>query len=91
MCSGFGIHVRIAKRENREGASSLPARLPCWPSTLSEPRLFHRHHGRGPRQVRQCPEKLFEGKKVCVTGLIESYDHKPLIVVKEKAQIRLVD
>ena len=34
------------------------------------------------------PEKVFEGKSVCVTGLIEAYDHKPLIVVRDKAQIR---
>ena len=34
------------------------------------------------------PENLFEGKSVCVTGLIEAYDNKPLIVVRDKAQIR---
>lgn len=34
------------------------------------------------------PEDLFEGKTLCVTGLIEAYDHKPLIVVRDKAQIR---
>lgn len=36
------------------------------------------------------PEDLFEGKSVCVTGLIESYDYKPLIVVRDKAQIRWI-
>lgn len=34
------------------------------------------------------PEDLFEGKSVCVTGLIEAFDNKPLIVVRDKAQIR---
>lgn len=37
------------------------------------------------------PEKVFEGRKVCVTGLIEAYDNKPLIVVRDKAQIRWID
>lgn len=38
-----------------------------------------------------CPEKMFEGKNVCVTGLIEEYDGKPLIVVKDQNQIQWLD
>ncbi|MEW6501909.1 MAG: DNA-binding protein [Thermodesulfobacteriota bacterium] len=37
------------------------------------------------------PEDLFEGKSVCVTGLIEAFDNKPLIVVRDRAQIRWAD
>lgn len=33
------------------------------------------------------PEKLFAGREVCVTGLIESYDGKPLMTVKDQSQV----
>lgn len=34
-----------------------------------------------------CPEKLFAGREVCVTGLIEEYDGKPLMTIKEQSQV----
>jgi hypothetical protein len=37
------------------------------------------------------PEDLFGGKSVCVIGLIEAFDNKPLIVVRDRAQIRWAD
>jgi hypothetical protein len=33
------------------------------------------------------PEKTFDGKSICVTGLIETYRGKPQIVVKDAGQI----
>ena len=37
------------------------------------------------------PEDFFTGKSLCVTGLIETYDNKPLIVVRDKMQIRITE
>jgi hypothetical protein len=34
-----------------------------------------------------CPEKLLADKDVCVTGLIEMYDGKPLMIVKDPSQV----
>ena len=36
------------------------------------------------------PERAFDGKDICVTGLIETYDGKPQIVVTDPQQIVLV-
>ena len=33
------------------------------------------------------PESLYSGKEICVTGMIQSYQGRPEIVVKEPAQI----
>ena len=38
-----------------------------------------------------CPEKLFTGRDVCVTGLIESYDDKPVMKVKDQSQVKWND
>ncbi len=38
-----------------------------------------------------CPEKLFAGRDVCVTGLIESYDGKPVMKVKDQSQVQWND
>lgn len=38
-----------------------------------------------------CPEKLFAGRDVCVTGLIESYDGKPVMKVKDQTQVKWED
>ena len=38
-----------------------------------------------------CPEKLFAGRNVCVTGLIESYDGKPVMKVKDRTQVKWND
>jgi len=38
-----------------------------------------------------CPEKMFSGRDVCVTGLIESYDGKPLMAVKDLSQVKWND
>jgi len=38
-----------------------------------------------------CPEKLFAGRNVCVTGLIESYDGKPIMKVKDQKQVQWKD
>lgn len=46
--------------------------------------------GESREKFDNCPEKMFAGKNLCVTGLIETYDDKPLIIVKEKEQIREV-
>jgi len=35
-----------------------------------------------------CPEKMFAGRDVCVTGLIESYDGKPIMKVKDQSQVQ---
>jgi len=35
------------------------------------------------------PETLSSGKEVCVTGMIQSYQGRPEIVVKEPAQIKV--
>jgi DNA/RNA endonuclease YhcR with UshA esterase domain len=35
------------------------------------------------------PERFFKGKRVCVTGLIETYGGKPEIVVHDPSQIRI--
>jgi hypothetical protein len=35
------------------------------------------------------PETLYFGKEICVTGMIQSYQGRPEIVVKEPGQIRL--
>jgi hypothetical protein len=37
------------------------------------------------------PEDFFTGKSLCVTGLIETYDNKPLVVVRDKMQIRMTE
>jgi len=34
------------------------------------------------------PETFYSGKEICVTGMIQSYQGKPEIVVKEPAQIK---
>ena len=36
------------------------------------------------------PERAFDGKNICVTGLIETYDGKPQIVVSDPDQIVMV-
>jgi micrococcal nuclease len=33
------------------------------------------------------PETLYAGKEICVTGMIQSYQGRPEIIVKEPAQI----
>jgi len=38
-----------------------------------------------------CPEKLFAGRDVCVTGLIESYDGKPVMKVRDQTQVQWND
>lgn len=38
-----------------------------------------------------CPEKLFSGRDVCFTGLIESYDGKPVMKVKDQTQVQWQD
>ena len=38
-----------------------------------------------------CPEKLFAGRDVCVTGLIESYKGKPVMKVKDQSQVKWND
>ena len=38
-----------------------------------------------------CPEKLFAGREVCATGLIEEYDGKPLMTVKDQSQVEWRD
>ena len=35
------------------------------------------------------PETLYAGKDLCVTGMIESYEDRPAIVVKEPGQIKV--
>lgn len=35
------------------------------------------------------PETLYSGKEICVTGMIQSYQGRPEIVVKEPSQIKL--
>ena len=37
------------------------------------------------------PEKLFENRNVCVTGLIELYDGKPLMAIKDQSQVQWND
>ena len=34
------------------------------------------------------PEILYSGKEICVTGMIQSYQGRPEIIVKEPGQIR---
>ncbi len=38
-----------------------------------------------------CPEKMFSGRDVCVTGLIEDYDGKPIMAVKDPSQVEWND
>lgn len=38
-----------------------------------------------------CPEKLFAGRDLCVTGLIESYDGQPVMKVKDQTQVKWND
>jgi len=38
-----------------------------------------------------CPEKLFADRNVCVTGLIESYEGKPLMAVQNQTQVQWND
>ncbi|MDD5759217.1 MAG: hypothetical protein PHI06_09060 [Desulfobulbaceae bacterium] len=45
--------------------------------------------GENRNKYENAPEDFFEGKSLCVTGLIEIYDNKPLIVVRDKTQIHL--
>lgn len=40
-------------------------------------------------KFEKLPEKLYLGKEICVTGMIESYKDKPEIVVTEPSQIRI--
>jgi hypothetical protein len=35
------------------------------------------------------PEILYSGKEICVTGMIESYEDRPAIVVKNPGQVTL--
>jgi hypothetical protein len=35
------------------------------------------------------PEVLFRGKRICVTGVVESYRNKPQIVVRSPSQIKI--
>jgi micrococcal nuclease len=35
------------------------------------------------------PETLYSGKEICVTGMIQTYQGRPEIVVKEPSQIRV--
>jgi micrococcal nuclease len=35
------------------------------------------------------PETLFSGKEICVTGMIQSYQGRPEIIVKEPGQIKV--
>ncbi|MCD4691226.1 hypothetical protein K8S17_07175 [bacterium] len=37
------------------------------------------------------PEALFDGRRVCVTGTIETYKGKPQIIVDDPAQIEIAD
>jgi micrococcal nuclease len=34
------------------------------------------------------PEALYSGKEICVTGMIQSYQGRPEIIVKEPSQIK---
>jgi DNA/RNA endonuclease YhcR with UshA esterase domain len=36
------------------------------------------------------PERLYSGKEICVTGMVQSYDGRPGIVVKDPSQIKFV-
>lgn len=47
--------------------------------------------GKDRDKFESCPEKLFVGRSVCVTGLIETYDGKPIMVVKDQSQVRWTD
>ncbi|MGA2402148.1 MAG: hypothetical protein ABSG91_10625 [Syntrophobacteraceae bacterium] len=35
------------------------------------------------------PETLFSGKEICVSGMIQSYQDRPEIIVKEPSQIKM--
>ena len=35
------------------------------------------------------PETLYSGKEICVTGMIQSYQGRPVIVVKDPGQIKV--
>jgi hypothetical protein len=35
------------------------------------------------------PETLYAGKEICVTGMVQSYQGKPEIIVKEPGQIKI--
>jgi micrococcal nuclease len=35
------------------------------------------------------PETLYSGKEICVTGMIQSYQGRPEIIVKEPSQIKV--
>ncbi len=36
------------------------------------------------------PETLYLGKEICVTGMVESYEGRPAIVVKDPSQIKFM-
>jgi micrococcal nuclease len=35
------------------------------------------------------PETLYSGKEICVTGMVQSYQGRPEIIVKDPSQIKL--
>ena len=40
-------------------------------------------------KFEQSPETLYSGKEICVTGMIQSYQGRPEIIVKEPSQIKV--
>jgi len=47
--------------------------------------------GNDRRKFGDAPERVYSGKKVCVSGVISSYRGGPEIVVSEPSQIRIKD
>lgn len=47
--------------------------------------------GENRSEFGDCPEKFFAGRDVCVTGLIEAYEGKPVMKVKDKEQVEWND
>ena len=40
-------------------------------------------------KFEQSPETLYSGREICVTGMIQSYQGQPEIIVKEPSQIKV--
>lgn len=47
--------------------------------------------GEDREKFADCPETMFAGRDVCVTGLIESYDNKPVMKVRDLSQVQWND
>ncbi|MGA2401923.1 MAG: DNA-binding protein [Syntrophobacteraceae bacterium] len=40
-------------------------------------------------KFEKSPETLYSGKEICVTGMVQSYQGKPEIIVKDPSQIKV--